>query len=103
MFVSTSRLLSPVTALVPDGMNDQYAETDDESTVEEEFPDEYEEQEDGLEGEDSDWSDYLDEGTIAVLLVAGGFLFLVPEPVTSMAGILLLAAGFGGLVIDALN
>lgn len=64
---------------------------------------EYDEYGHGLEGEDSDWTDYLDEGTIAVLLIAGAFLFLVPEPVTSVTGLLLLAAGLGGLLIDALS
>lgn len=78
-------------------------EDEDESRVEEEFPDELEAQEDGLEGEDADWTDYLDEWAVALLLIAGAFLFFVPEPITSLAGILLLAAGFGGLVIDALS
>lgn len=63
----------------------------------------FDETEQDFEEEDSGWVDYLDESAVAIMLIAGAFLFFVPEPVTSIAGILLFVAGLGGLVIDALN
>lgn len=89
-------------------VNDQSADAtyetdeDDPDTVAE-AEREYDEYGHGLEGEDSDWTDWLDEGTIALLLIVGGFLFFVPEPFTSVVGVLLIAAGLGGLLVDALS
>jgi hypothetical protein len=55
------------------------------------------------EEDEGNWTDWLDEGTIGLLLVVGIFLFLFPEPGTSAIGALLIAAGIGGLIVDALN
>ena len=54
----------------------------------------------GLEGEDDGW---LDEGLIGALLVAGVVLFLIPEPATSMLGIMLIILGVAAFVADALS
>lgn len=55
------------------------------------------------EREDDDDESWLDEGTIALLLVVGVALFLFPEPATSGIGVLLIAAGLGGWLVDALS
>lgn len=53
--------------------------------------------------EDEDEGGWWDEGMITLLIIAGAALFLFPEPGTSAIGILLLAAGVGGWIVDALN
>lgn len=81
-------------------VDDQYTETEYE--VEGEGT-EYEERTYVAEEDESDWTDWLDEGTITLMLVVGVALFLFPEPSTSAIGILLIAAGVGGWIVDALN
>lgn len=55
------------------------------------------------EREETDDGSWLDEGTITLLLVAGVVLFVFPEPSTSAIGALLIAAGLGGWLVNALN
>lgn len=62
-----------------------------------------EEREHVAEEDDTDWADYVDEGAITLLLVVGVALFLFPEPGTSALGMLLVAAGVGGWIVDVLN
>lgn len=106
VFVTTSLGLNPIPPLRPHMADDQTTTGEyEEYEVEEGSPHKVDEGEYVVEGEDegSGWTKYLDEGAIAVLLVVGVGLFLFPEPATSALGILLIAAGVGGWIIDLLN
>lgn len=50
--------------------------------------------------EDGSWGD---EGVIALLLIGGVTLFLIPEPLTSTLGIVLIAIGVIAWLVDVLG
>lgn len=82
--------------------DDRYTEYEHTEYEDETHPREVEERTYVAE-EDEDDGGWWDEGMIALLLVTGTILFLFLEPGTSAIGILLIAAGVGGWVVDALN